>query len=379
MNSLQQPTQIAVLSDNSNKDSAKLDKGRWKKEEHELFLKGLEIYGRDWKKIESLVGSRTGPQIRSHAQKYFNKITKDKEVCSSSGNTIKIRTSPMSSPQYLETSRWNKDTDTTNPRKVKEANKTSEKSAFGVFESSKKCQYFPNDYDKKLRIPVSNLSSFGMHPLVPEEKQIDLMQDTPKQEKIDACRKESSRMYNEQEVLSLIRHIIREFAQIMNKFGSNQQMALGSAGMLNLNSALLLSLVSSEQAPNGSSLTSPISNIIQQNVGLGNLNNLNHKQNFDIENLLKNQDAKDMSLSVSSENLLQIPKMSNPVGLNMANLQILANLSQSQNSYNTILNLNQKSDVKTHSSLQIKRYDSALGETKDDSDSAPSMEMKADF
>ena len=54
----------------------KLDIGRWRKEEHELFLKGLQIYGRDWKKIEQLVGTRTGPQIRSHAQKHFNKINK---------------------------------------------------------------------------------------------------------------------------------------------------------------------------------------------------------------------------------------------------------------------------------------------------------------
>ena len=49
----------------------KVDTGRWRKDEHELFLKGLQLYGRDWKKIEVLVGTRTGPQIRSHAQKIF--------------------------------------------------------------------------------------------------------------------------------------------------------------------------------------------------------------------------------------------------------------------------------------------------------------------
>jgi hypothetical protein len=38
---------------------------------------GLELYGKDWKKIESLVGTRTGAQIRSHAQKYFIRKGKD--------------------------------------------------------------------------------------------------------------------------------------------------------------------------------------------------------------------------------------------------------------------------------------------------------------
>ncbi len=62
------------------KPPSKLDRGRWKPEEHQLFLEGIKLYGRDWKKIERLVGSRSGPQIRSHAQKYFNKLSKEKEI-----------------------------------------------------------------------------------------------------------------------------------------------------------------------------------------------------------------------------------------------------------------------------------------------------------
>ena len=38
-------------------------------------------------KIETLVETRTGPQIRSHAQKYFNKINKDKEANELSSDT----------------------------------------------------------------------------------------------------------------------------------------------------------------------------------------------------------------------------------------------------------------------------------------------------
>jgi hypothetical protein len=38
---------------------------------------GLQLYGKNWKKIEELVVSRTGSQIRSHAQKYFIKSKKE--------------------------------------------------------------------------------------------------------------------------------------------------------------------------------------------------------------------------------------------------------------------------------------------------------------
>ena len=35
---------------------------------------GLQLYGKNWKKIEALVVTRNGSQIRSHAQKYFLKM-----------------------------------------------------------------------------------------------------------------------------------------------------------------------------------------------------------------------------------------------------------------------------------------------------------------
>lgn len=50
--------------------------GRWTKKEHELFLEGLKLYGKSWKKISSLVTTRTLVQIRTHAQKYLQKQTK---------------------------------------------------------------------------------------------------------------------------------------------------------------------------------------------------------------------------------------------------------------------------------------------------------------
>eukprot|EP00616_Rhizochromulina_sp_CCMP1243_P018883 CAMPEP_0118978964 /NCGR_PEP_ID=MMETSP1173-20130426/24864_1 /TAXON_ID=1034831 /ORGANISM="Rhizochromulina marina cf, Strain CCMP1243" /LENGTH=327 /DNA_ID=CAMNT_0006929203 /DNA_START=69 /DNA_END=1048 /DNA_ORIENTATION=+ len=50
--------------------------GRWGSEEHKLFLRGLELYGKGWKKIASLIKTRTVVQIRTHAQKYFQKLAK---------------------------------------------------------------------------------------------------------------------------------------------------------------------------------------------------------------------------------------------------------------------------------------------------------------
>ena len=47
--------------------------GRWKKDEHNQFLQGIALYGNNWKKIKSLIRTRTAIQVRSHAQKFFNK------------------------------------------------------------------------------------------------------------------------------------------------------------------------------------------------------------------------------------------------------------------------------------------------------------------
>ena len=53
--------------------------GRWTREEHEQFLEGLKIYGREWKKVAKRIPTRTSAQIRSHAQKYFAKIMREEE------------------------------------------------------------------------------------------------------------------------------------------------------------------------------------------------------------------------------------------------------------------------------------------------------------
>eukprot|EP01017_Pseudomicrothorax_dubius_P051250 TRINITY_DN982_c0_g4_i1.p1 TRINITY_DN982_c0_g4~~TRINITY_DN982_c0_g4_i1.p1 ORF type:complete len:208 (+),score=22.26 TRINITY_DN982_c0_g4_i1:109-732(+) len=85
--------------------------GRWTKEEHQKFVEAVRLYGKNWKKVEEHVGTRTGAQIRSHAQKFFNRLqrevlpenpcpltlpTKFSTTCSS--DTMSVRTSH---PEYF--------------------------------------------------------------------------------------------------------------------------------------------------------------------------------------------------------------------------------------------------------------------------------------
>jgi SHAQKYF class myb-like DNA-binding protein len=51
--------------------------GRWTKEEHQRFVEALKLFGKNWKKVEEHVGTRSGAQIRSHAQKFFNRLQRE--------------------------------------------------------------------------------------------------------------------------------------------------------------------------------------------------------------------------------------------------------------------------------------------------------------
>jgi SHAQKYF class myb-like DNA-binding protein len=44
--------------------------------EHVRFLEALKCYGKNWKKVEEHVATRTSTQARSHAQKFFANIMK---------------------------------------------------------------------------------------------------------------------------------------------------------------------------------------------------------------------------------------------------------------------------------------------------------------
>jgi SHAQKYF class myb-like DNA-binding protein len=53
--------------------------GRWTLNEHTTFLEALDKYGVNWKKIDSLIKTRTVNQIRSHGQKFYLRLKQVKD------------------------------------------------------------------------------------------------------------------------------------------------------------------------------------------------------------------------------------------------------------------------------------------------------------
>lgn len=79
---------MPTTSGGSSNTSASENTGRWTTEEHRLFLQGLEQHGKGWKKIASLIQSRTVVQIRTHAQKYFQKMAKARQNGETTEETV---------------------------------------------------------------------------------------------------------------------------------------------------------------------------------------------------------------------------------------------------------------------------------------------------
>lgn len=79
------------LFDDNTVATGKEITGRWTREEHVMFLKGLEMYGKGWKKIAQLIKTRTVVQIRTHAQKYFLKLTKARENGNTEGLSLQCK------------------------------------------------------------------------------------------------------------------------------------------------------------------------------------------------------------------------------------------------------------------------------------------------
>ena len=64
------------------------NEGKWTDEEHTKFLKGLILYGKNWNKIQKYIVTRTCPQTRSHAQKFFRKLQKHGHLTGISTSSI---------------------------------------------------------------------------------------------------------------------------------------------------------------------------------------------------------------------------------------------------------------------------------------------------
>lgn len=65
-----------LLADGLSKSILDLYKVKILKFKSFLYI-ALKLHGKDWKKVEDYIGTRTGAQIRSHAQKYFIRIEEE--------------------------------------------------------------------------------------------------------------------------------------------------------------------------------------------------------------------------------------------------------------------------------------------------------------
>ena len=52
--------------------------GPWTTKEHQLFMKAIKKYGNSWTHVSRYVGTRLSKQCCSHAQKYFQRVSKIK-------------------------------------------------------------------------------------------------------------------------------------------------------------------------------------------------------------------------------------------------------------------------------------------------------------
>lgn len=66
--------------------------GRWSEDEHQQFLNLMQKYGRSWTKISQFMMTRSEPQVRSHAQKHFLRISRlAKQTTPPERKDVKVR------------------------------------------------------------------------------------------------------------------------------------------------------------------------------------------------------------------------------------------------------------------------------------------------
>eukprot|EP00548_Thalassiothrix_antarctica_P007662 CAMPEP_0194150242 /NCGR_PEP_ID=MMETSP0152-20130528/42246_1 /TAXON_ID=1049557 /ORGANISM="Thalassiothrix antarctica, Strain L6-D1" /LENGTH=437 /DNA_ID=CAMNT_0038853037 /DNA_START=27 /DNA_END=1340 /DNA_ORIENTATION=- len=75
--------------------------GRWTPEEHQEFLEGLKIFGREWKKVAERIPTRTSAQIRSHAQKYFAKLAREENMMLQDQHAASIGNGPNQTNTFV--------------------------------------------------------------------------------------------------------------------------------------------------------------------------------------------------------------------------------------------------------------------------------------
>ena len=72
-----QMNNISKENENSDSNQNEYNSGRWTNEEHEKFIEGILKFGNEWKRVQSIIKTRSSTQARSHAQKFFLRMKKE--------------------------------------------------------------------------------------------------------------------------------------------------------------------------------------------------------------------------------------------------------------------------------------------------------------
>lgn len=70
-----EPSQPRATKENKRRQLS-LRTGPWTTHEHRLFLDAMNKYGNNWPAVVECVGTRSAPQVRSHAQKHYKRLRK---------------------------------------------------------------------------------------------------------------------------------------------------------------------------------------------------------------------------------------------------------------------------------------------------------------
>lgn len=137
---------------NKEDTSGRVMTGRWHKDEHQTFLEGIRIHGKEWKKIASMIPTRTVVQIRTHAQKYFQKLAKknNQNLQEINGRFKKKSKVQKASPKKGQTAKRKK---IATPAKLKTAASVRVPADEKVAEKKRKSSSFKTSMNLSLQLP----------------------------------------------------------------------------------------------------------------------------------------------------------------------------------------------------------------------------------